>query len=92
MCIAFLSTLTDAAPNEVIGCLNILKICVLCGVTVVFSIAGKYCTVALTRSHKDHGKWSHVNHCIVVLDIVFFSTALTRLCEEKKRPHVSYVL
>lgn len=65
MCIAFLSTLTDAAPNEVIGCLNILKICVLCGVTVVFSIAGKYCTVALTRSHKDHGKWSHVNNCVV---------------------------
>ncbi|XP_019896598.2 tyrosine-protein phosphatase non-receptor type substrate 1-like [Esox lucius] len=32
-----------AAPNEVIRCLNILKICVLCGITLVFFVA------ALTR-------------------------------------------
>ncbi|KAL0984778.1 hypothetical protein UPYG_G00146790 [Umbra pygmaea] len=29
----------DAAPNEVIGCLNILKICVLCGIALVSCIA-----------------------------------------------------
>nr|XP_046169407.1 uncharacterized protein LOC124004727 [Oncorhynchus gorbuscha] len=46
----------DAAPNEVIGCLNILKVCVLCGVTVVFSIA----TLTSLCERKERPRVSHV--------------------------------